>query len=739
MSIELRNLNGIRNAKQALENGDYRTAPRVDLRLFETYFIHAESEDYEATLVETMAALENVDRLTNLDVRPSSNDKARCKDCFLPAHALATAIKACPKLETLKLHNVCLSGSESDFEELATATQGLPQLQNFYFFSGVRLLPSRVAETSNGGTCLTAIDGVLSAVGTSPTLKHVKLLFGKTNATISAASLRSLCRSSKLEEFHILNSDILEEGIIAISEGLTSKQHLTNLSLCTTDLGLKGCEALHSLFSGGRCPNLNYLHFVVREISCGLEKRAVFYSALAQAFGSSSCKDMRIGVPSIHRSSAVHAMVEMLRGNYKVSAFQLDNIWTETKNDEIDFLVQTNKLGRGSLFQSTGTNSDGSNGSTCSWITLFGATEGKLDNIYYLIRSHPNEFAAMGLQDCSLNLLPTTRVLTTLLRQNQAQTKRCHRAIEASTAGVEDNLQEALYEMEANLEGRIRDPLEEKLDRFQQTLEAKLAAKVLDDSLLMSLMAKIKRSIKDSIASRFELQTTALNQNLQAKVLGTAVLSPLLERIKCSIKDIISSRFKLQTMETNQYLQGMEARIVSLMECQVQKHLGRPEHKTQHSADNGCASDSTDEEETCTHATSNLLKTELNSFVSILEETESAKAVKLEGVLESKLKVALDQQQIVFSAQQKEIASMETKLGSTMESKLKAALSTQQETLSQMQVDIGTLVQAIKPPAPTISVPALLLLLIGTAALASVATFVGILFVAMGSNEETQG
>ena len=164
-----------------------------------------------------------------------------------------------------------------------------------------------------------------------------------------------------------------------------------------------------------------------------------------------------VGVKS-YSAALVENTKIMLRNNYlleRVVLKRLENgIWLCLEDDEISFLLKANKLGRGQLFMNQGKATK-----DVTWMDLFEATEGKLDNIFYLVRSHPNEFAQMGLADAAEKMSPMTQSLKVMLCQNRKETEK----------SMQDMICQNGEEMELRWEAMLRQNKEEMEKSMQST------------------------------------------------------------------------------------------------------------------------------------------------------------------------------------------------------------------------------------------------------------------------------
>ncbi|CAB9503968.1 expressed unknown protein [Seminavis robusta] len=530
MSIELRSLNSIRNATQALTAGDYSTASRLNLRLFTSYFTSATTDQYEEHLVTFMESLDASTRqLDSLDIRPTISDMKHSKDCLLPVRALATAIEKASSLEVLYMVNLCLVGSKQDFERLAVALQGCVRLKKFYYACGTRLITTNDEHSNDDDDdeAISPISGVLETLGKNFALESVEMYFGTDLGKLSLSTLTSLGRPIWLNKLWICTRDFSDEETVALVNGLTTsaKEHLTSLFLCTKGLATNGSKALAD-FLATRRPNLIDIHLVINSIDTTTASAETVLRTLTRGLGESLCTSMRLAFPSVHMSEALVHLRAMLRGNYGVAKLQLEKCKSDsskrikTTDEECDFLIKANKLGRGDLFQRD--NNDSSfpteEEGECTWMTLFGATEGSLDNIYYLVRSHPNEFATMGLHDCSENMVPTTRVMKNLLRQSiesfgrkavviDSALTRTGRARTAAINTAVDRIELALSNEMEDTAASIVGDTEALLSTETRLLKKRMES---ESANLSSQLKLTKQSLKQSMAGKVQAQTTEM-------------------------------------------------------------------------------------------------------------------------------------------------------------------------------------------------------------------------------------
>lgn len=163
---------------------------------------------------------------------------------------------------------------------------------------------------------------------------------------------------------------------------------------------------------------------------------ALLLREVIEQISSTSCKALNLWVPGQYVDKVLMHTGMMLRANYDLEQVAIGRynsvcdaegrsrvkpVCVEN-NNEIDFLLETNELGRGKLFKG---DVDDCN-VPAMWMDLFKATENDLSSIYYLVRSHPLEFSHILLKDLSEKnvLLRKTRGWCKCFRRMRRRTRR---------------------------------------------------------------------------------------------------------------------------------------------------------------------------------------------------------------------------------------------------------------------------------------------------------------------------
>ncbi|CAB9520282.1 expressed unknown protein [Seminavis robusta] len=435
-TIELRSLKGINAVKQAVDDGDYNNVSSLELRFSHEFFVHSRPmTDYEPDLTMMMKSIgDNIGQLKTLKISSCDNNHRRCSDCIVPVASLATCLQSADAIETIAIVNVRLVGTKNAFEILDHAFQGNSRLQHFTLTCGHRK-DGEEWDASGEEPSINPMDNALATIGKIRSIKQIYLVGGHALGDMKVSTVASLGNSVHLERLRILSLPLPNEALAALSRALStstrSDRKLKEIALWTKDLDKTGCDALTGIFTV-----VEKVQLVIHGWGTTMaEAKDVLIPRLTNGFGHSNCPDLHLCVPRGCLQATRDSLVKMIRSNYHIRSLRLEKLSLQYEpqqvhDDEINFLVKTNVLGRCSLFQQQ--NENDSENTTVSWMSLFEATNNDLSHIYYLVRSNPSTFVDMLIFDQSESMAPTTRVLKALLRENKkAITRELNNAIQS--------------------------------------------------------------------------------------------------------------------------------------------------------------------------------------------------------------------------------------------------------------------------------------------------------------------
>lgn len=315
MYIEIRSLKGIRNAAEALRDGDFDGDGRsmsvhLYIRFNRNLFLDAAEveEVYEDDLVKMMEAVGQAQRLITLTMRTSSYGFK--SDCHLPVKAVMGAIEQAEHLRTLRIENVCLFGEERDFERLSGALQRLRHLEDISFECSCRF------KGSADKTIVSPLDCVVRGLGAIPSLEDVRFVQGKESGDLTPSAVGALCQLPNLEQLELLTFPPSAEALGEMASHLNANKgtKLETLSLGGNPLTSAGCKRLGEILSI-KHSKIEKLHLNARSISG--DARLVLV-ALGKALQGALCKSLRLDAPEEHLSVAVDCVKTMLRLNYRL-------------------------------------------------------------------------------------------------------------------------------------------------------------------------------------------------------------------------------------------------------------------------------------------------------------------------------------------------------------------------------------------------------------------------------------
>ena len=458
--IELRSRGGINRATQALNDGDYNGVVSMRFSLHDPYFSGTPLDEFEQDLFETMQAAGRLQHLQILDIGSVNGTSDSAAFCILPVAALAGAIEHAKNLLMLGIYQVCLTGRQEDFLRFAQALEKHGSLRYFTLQCGCR----KLGDWRDDLTTPNPLDLVYKSLATIQTLVSISHCAGIFVGALKDSTLVELCRLPRLKTLFIMSCKLSDENITTLATQLKVKtpKTITSLKLCCEGLASRGCKALTELISAENS-KLADIGVTINSFEKG-EDPTKLISDLTAAVGKSSCNILRFHVvEKPHSTALVESTKMMLRNNYLLEIVVLkrveNGICLDLEDDEIGFLLKTNKLGRGRLFMNQG---DATKDVT--WMDLFEATEGKLDNIFYLVRSHPNEFAQMGLANEAEKMIPTTRSLKAMFRQNRKETEK---SMHSNREETEKSIRCMLRQNEVDMEQRFKAILQEKEKSIQ--------------------------------------------------------------------------------------------------------------------------------------------------------------------------------------------------------------------------------------------------------------------------------
>ena len=527
--IDLRSANSITNAIQAIAAGDHATDTELTIRLDHTFFSNASAPPSNVSAL--MEAAGRLPVLERLELVPCINRIARASDCFLPVEALAACFEqAGNRLRILIIMNCCLTGTQAHFQRLATSVAGLAQLQAFYTKSDCRKLDWAMSAAPLSWT--------MESLTALPDLQVVSFKNGYMHGDLETAPLDSLGRLPNLQHLELWFSYKLDNvSTTALAQALCDRSNSTlrSLVLLCTKLGASGSQALGTYLSK-ETTKLKKVSVTIESLLESDDPSSIL-KCIVYGLGNAGSKAISFGYPFKHRETAAVHMREMLRGNFHITSTKLELRYPAQNpavihDKEVEFLLKTNEVGRGSVLR------DDPN-SKLSWMDLFDVTKGELDNIYYLVRSHPLKFAEFGLQDLSENMTPTNRTLKRLLRghaQGTISTITSHTLeISSNVSVMKDTLEIVKRTMELNerIEVQINAKLKELLsitEKFQiyQSADLKGTAMQLNSrmigvrDLVASVMERESREWKTALAREAQDLRDSLEGKLQRHMAGVA-------------------------------------------------------------------------------------------------------------------------------------------------------------------------------------------------------------------------
>ncbi|CAB9512823.1 expressed unknown protein [Seminavis robusta] len=459
MSIDLRSSWGLHDAARALLRGDYNSESSIKIRLHQGFFSKPLDPNDLNNLCRLMRAIGSISSLETLKIEPSAFSFTSDEwSCCLPVEALTSAMNEARSLSSLTVEmEVVLVGRAESFKGLALSLKDHQHLKHVDFEcrarEGVDITTRHdFSDTETGA--LSLLDPVVFALGHVQGLQTIQFCDsrrprGKALAHLSNESLRKICSIPNIQDLRLYSFEINDAHLTIMASQLRGKQKLIILGISCSDLGKRGTKAWKEMIATNR--KIEKLHVVVKSLKEGGAKGALLIGQLVQQLGpAKNCSALRLTVPESIAKRTLLSVRQLVQSNYTLRTIGLHRYdgrctWWVT-DDEIDFLLKTNRLGRGKLFKQT---NEGEVDDSTLWMTLFEATEGKLDSIYTLVRSHPSDFSQMLLKDHSENMPPSTKVLRSLLRDHQKTTTkkldRVERAVVEDVAEKLDRVERAVY------------------------------------------------------------------------------------------------------------------------------------------------------------------------------------------------------------------------------------------------------------------------------------------------------
>ena len=283
----------------------------------------------------------------------------------LPSMALVALLRATRyTLQVIDMADVILKGKPQELEDLATFFQGHPSLQT---------LRLDWCQPLCGN-----LEPVFCTLSTIPNLTQVMFC----GSFPSAPSIRDLCCKQSIKRLSLLDDDLGNNGMNAISESLGKNQHIQELSLrlmhLEFDTGQRFSNALrlnHSLknleirirdsdWNSYGTSFVTALHHntTLTTFTLFIDGNGIQITATAEQLGScflqhSSLKSLRIVLRGLHIHSDYPSLQNafegplrtMLQSNIILEELQVDGV--PSLPFDVDFYLKANRLGRGKLLQ----------------------------------------------------------------------------------------------------------------------------------------------------------------------------------------------------------------------------------------------------------------------------------------------------------------------------------------------------------------------------------------------------
>ena len=283
--------------------------------------------------------------------------------------------------------------------------------------------------TTEDGT-ISPLDPVVHAFGSIEPLQSICLRQAAPIDSLNNLSNITIARISALPNLvhlKIFGFLLTDDNLEAMADELVDKLFLLELTLFCAEIGRVGFQALQAIVQEN--DNLASFRLFIRKFAKNeggsLYKR---FENVLHCVGKSKYKLFSLNVPNKFKTLCIEEVKKMIRGNTTIETVNMnryskrDGQLYKIQDDEVDFLVKMNKLGRGKLFHQKQDNEESKTDVT--WGTMIEATGNDLSNIFSIVRSHPLEFAEMLSKDCTEEMPPTCKVMKILLKQQHHQLSR---------------------------------------------------------------------------------------------------------------------------------------------------------------------------------------------------------------------------------------------------------------------------------------------------------------------------
>jgi len=492
--IEVRSKNHIVHLTQSFQDGDYADVQQLELKFYNPYFKSIPTGVYVAELSLMMEAVGRLEDLNDLEISPSICEAEQAEYCSLPVAALVPGLTNATNLQKLFLQSICLTGTKDAFAALGASMGEQEKLVHF-------LCWCETSKEGEGWANLPPLGPFIHSVSTIPTLKTFQVIETGINVTgVETEALENLCRLNLhclVVNTYFGMSNEAAASIFAVFKQ-ANKFWFQNLCFSFDELGTSGSEALVDYFSEANVKISKYLCLKVSSVDIKGTSAKTILKQVVTALGRSHCTECCFTFPCAQQAVAIESFKEMLRENYTIQDVSLGTLTDLENGKEIDFLLKLNKMGRGDLLRDKE--------SDLNWIDLFNATEGDLDNIYFLVQSNPLKIVEFGLHDSSENLVSTMRTLKPLFRQNRYALK-C--AFKSETDEIMARISShALYSKYS------LSTLDNRLERIEAKLEIEGKIRALGDALETSI-AKISNYSNNESTCNVGLLGTLLEEQLK--------------------------------------------------------------------------------------------------------------------------------------------------------------------------------------------------------------------------------
>ncbi|CAB9531467.1 expressed unknown protein [Seminavis robusta] len=309
-----------------------------------------------------------------------------------PVKALSLLLRSTLKLEYL-IFDLKLAGNRDDFAGLGNAFGRLVMLQCI----GLTINVDDKVNQDTGGTA-NPLDPLIKGLAKLSNVTDI-IIKGSCNpmedslGALESAGLRDLCLLPKLSSLYLFLFVLSNDNLAAMASSLEHNNVLRELCI-NCSLGITGSQAFTRLFRRNQTlnevimivtgfdqadgnPNNNHSiqHQIEAEIAEGLADSTSLKEFLFQG-----------GMGEMSTQSLTHFR-DAVKSNYVIEKVSLrvgDDHANKALDEEMKFLMELNKLGRGELLTDTTVHRD------ARWTRMLAKMGSDISNLHYLLSMNPS-------------------------------------------------------------------------------------------------------------------------------------------------------------------------------------------------------------------------------------------------------------------------------------------------------------------------------------------------------------